>query len=145
MLRPDTQARERRANDALANHEEGIRLAAASLVASHNHVALSYSGGAESGLLLHLLLDVRQWLTVLWVNPGALPHEAEHVRRQTADWPRFVEIPSDRKAAWRKHGLPTWLLPIERAAVLAGDGARPEKPPTTLLCRCLTARRLPRI
>jgi 3'-phosphoadenosine 5'-phosphosulfate sulfotransferase (PAPS reductase)/FAD synthetase len=134
-----------RPDDLLEACEAGIRTATAALVTTNRHVALSYSGGAESGLLLHLLRDFREWLTVVWVNPGALPHEAEHVRRQVEGWPRFVELPSDREAAWREHGMPTWLLPVEAEPFLAGDGERPAKPLTAFPACCNRVRSLPQL
>lgn len=105
---------------ALEAEETIIRSAAASLLDGHNRAALLYSGGAESGLLLHLLAPFRQRLTVLWVNPGALPHEAEHVRRQAAGGP-FVELPSDRPGIWAKHGLPSFLVPVDRMTAFETD------------------------
>ena len=69
----------------------------------HDKVALSYSGRAESGLLLHVLAPYRQRIIVLWLNTGALPHEAEHVK-QAAGGP-IVEVSSDRPAVWKAHGL----------------------------------------
>jgi 3'-phosphoadenosine 5'-phosphosulfate sulfotransferase (PAPS reductase)/FAD synthetase len=139
---PEPDAQPRAAAD-LAAHEAAIVHAARALLASHHHVALSYSGGAESGLLLHLLHPLRDWLSVFWVNPGALPHEAEHVRRAVEGWPRFIEIGSDREAAWREHGLPTFLVPTSRVPELVGDGPRPPKPLTSFNACCWKVRNAP--
>ncbi|MBR0649219.1 hypothetical protein GXW78_06065 [Roseomonas terrae] len=59
-------AREFRSDDDLAFHENAIVTAAALHLAEHRHVVLSYSGGAESGPLLHLLRPFRQSFTVVW-------------------------------------------------------------------------------
>ncbi|WP_232474688.1 phosphoadenosine phosphosulfate reductase family protein [Neoroseomonas rubea] len=107
----------------LALHEDAITAAMAAHLSEHDRVALSYSGGAESGLLLHLFRPFRDRFVALWVNPGALPHEAEHVRRQAAGGP-FVELLSDREAAWRQYGLPS-LLPPSRLLGLPWDDAPP--------------------
>lgn len=139
---PEPDAQPRAAAD-LAAHEAAIVQAAQAMLASHQHVAMGYSGGAESGLLLHLLRPLRGMLSVVWVNPGALPHEAEHVRQAVEGWPRFVEIGSDREAAWREQGLPTFLLPLAHAPALAGDGPRPSRPLTTYHACCVAVRNAP--
>jgi 3'-phosphoadenosine 5'-phosphosulfate sulfotransferase (PAPS reductase)/FAD synthetase len=143
MQRPEPEARPARSAEELAEVEQATTTAAVTLIATNAHVALSYSGGAESGLLLHLFRPLREWLTLVWTNPGSLPHEAEHVRAQAADWPRFVEIPSDREAAWRQQGIPTWLLPLDREPAVQGDGPRPEKPMTAFHACCYAVRTMP--
>jgi len=102
--------REDRPNDDLTFHEHAIVTAMALHLSEHRHIVLNYSGGAESGLLLHLFQPFRERFTVVWNNPGALPHEAEHVRRQAEGGP-FVELVSDREAYWRNNGLPSHLVP----------------------------------
>jgi 3'-phosphoadenosine 5'-phosphosulfate sulfotransferase (PAPS reductase)/FAD synthetase len=125
-----------RAPETLAMHEGVIVTAAGALATSSNHVALCYSGGAESGLLLHLLRPLSDLISVVWVNPGTLAHEAEHVRKHAEGWPRFVELPSDREAAWREQGLPTRLLPVELDPFFMGDAPRSATPRTSNRACC---------
>lgn len=135
---------EPRSPEALEAAEDAIVTAAAVMIGTAGPAALSYSGGAESGLLLHLLRPLRDVLPVVWVNPGALPHEAEHIRRQTAGW-RLVEIASDREAAWREHGLPTLVLPLvhEPAPFIRGDAPMPTVPLTLAGACCARVRTQP--
>lgn len=126
----------------LADHETAIGIAAAVIFAEHDRIVLSYSGGAESGLLLHLLRPFRPRFTALWVNPGALPHEAEHVRRQAAGGP-FVEVPSDRQAFWRRHGLPSALVPSRQMTVFPSDTPMPRPPIVPLGACCYGVRTSP--
>lgn len=156
MQRPDTQtpfgaagrnaaaatASDVRSDADLAAHEEAIALAAGALVASHPHVALSYSGGAESGLLLHLLRPMRERFTLIWVNPGALPHEAEHVRRQAEGGP-FVEVPGEREAFWEKHGLPSSIVPVWQMTANAGDAPMAGPPIAPAPACCFAVRTQP--
>lgn len=135
---------EPRSPAALEAAEAAIVTAAAVMVGTAGPAALAYSGGAESGLLLHLLHPLRDVLPVVWVNPGALPHEAEHIRRQTEGW-RLVEIATDREAAWREHGLPTLVLPQanEPSPFFRGDGPMPAVPLTASKACCMRVRTQP--
>ena len=150
FISPDTSmarnftpdARPARGDDELAAHEAGILTAAMALLASYDKVVLSYSGGVDSGLLLTLLRPLRARFIVQWLNPGALPHEAEHVRKQAAGGP-FFEIQSDREAAWRQHGLPTMVLPAFKAPGLAGDVPVKGQRLTANAACCATVRGFP--
>ncbi len=130
--------RKGRADDDLAFHESAMVTAMALHLGEHRHVVLSFSGGAESALLLHLFQPFRERFTVAWNNPGALPHEAEHVRTRAAGGP-FVELAGDREAYWRQHGLPSALLPVASSTMFPTD-TPPEAPLSPYHLCCATVR-----
>jgi 3'-phosphoadenosine 5'-phosphosulfate sulfotransferase (PAPS reductase)/FAD synthetase len=130
-----------RSDDDLGFHEQAIVTAMALHLTEHRHVVLSYSGGAESGLLLHLFRPFREGFTLVWNNPGALPHEAEHVRAQAAGGP-FVEIPGDRAGYWKAHGLPSALVPASDMTVFLTD-TPPAAPLSPFPACCAAVRWLP--
>lgn len=123
--------------------EAAIASAAGTLCATKGRMALFYSGGAESGLLLHLLRPLRDVLTVVWSDPGTVAGDAEHVMRQAGGWPHFVRVPVDRVAVWREHGLPSHLVPTALDPATRGD-----KPPPPIFVQsnitcCGRVRNLP--
>jgi 3'-phosphoadenosine 5'-phosphosulfate sulfotransferase (PAPS reductase)/FAD synthetase len=111
----------------LAEREQHFLATAAEYLDRHAPAFLTYSGGAESSLLRHLLSPYRDRLTLVWVNAASLPHQAEWVRRHAEGW-RFVELVSDPYAFFRVAGVPSRLVPTP--ATLAGR-VDPPTPPTT--------------
>lgn len=114
-----------RGDAALAADEAQIIAASTSLCATRGRVALLYSGGAESGLLLQLLRPLRDVLAVIWTDPGTLPGDAGHIARQVVGWSHFVRVPVDRVAIWREHGLPSHVVPGALDPATLGDGPAP--------------------
>ena len=129
--------------ETLAGLENLIVSTAAMLAATKNKVALAYSGGAESGLLLHLLRPLREALIVVSVDPGTLPGDAEHIARRVEGWPHVARIPMDRVASWREHGLPTKLLPVDLDPASQGDGRYPGLRLQSFNSCCLRVRMVP--
>ena len=129
-----------RSHDDLARAEAELRIAVAAMTKTQPKVALAYSGGAESGLLLHLLRPFRDRVAVGWADPGVLPHDRAHVLRETSAWPGFVHIPVDRAAAWRTNGLPSPIVPTAHDPMAASDKAMPSPPITSMAACCARLR-----
>lgn len=140
--RPLPPDRADRSDAELEEAEAEILATARGLVATNDKVALSYSGGAESGLLLHLLRPLRQKLVAVWVNPGVLPHNAEHVRRQMQGGP-CVEVKGDREAFWRDHGIPARIMPMERMTIYRNDVPMKGPPISSEIACCSAVRTAP--
>jgi 3'-phosphoadenosine 5'-phosphosulfate sulfotransferase (PAPS reductase)/FAD synthetase len=78
-----------------------------------SRIALLYSGGIESSLLLHLLQPWRSSVVVYTVRTGAeFPHMVEFIDRKLSDWEHHV-IRVDLAASFRDLGLPASAVPIE--------------------------------
>lgn len=103
---------------------------------------LSYSGGLESNLLLDMLAPWRDRITVVWVNARALPHMPEYVRRRATGW-HFVELAADPYRFFRRHGLPTRVLPLGHTLEAHGDKPEPIPfPPLRTEGECCVATRM---
>jgi 3'-phosphoadenosine 5'-phosphosulfate sulfotransferase (PAPS reductase)/FAD synthetase len=78
-----------------------------------SRVALLYSGGIESSLLLRLMEPWRSQVRVYTVRTGAeFPHMVEFIDRKLSDWDHRV-IHSDLAASFRDLGIPASVVPIE--------------------------------
>jgi phosphoadenosine phosphosulfate reductase len=89
------------------------------------HIALAFSGGKDSIVLLDLCRPYREKMTVVWVDTGfAFPHIREHILAATRGF-RFCVIKHDVVARWFKEGLPTELLPIDH---WNGASTKPKSP-----------------
>lgn len=88
-------------------------------------IALSYSGGKDSSVLLDLCRPYKDRFTVVWVNTGyAFPHIQKHVVETTQDF-SFQEIAHDLKPVWEQHGLPTHILPLDHAPMVSAKAKTP--------------------
>jgi 3'-phosphoadenosine 5'-phosphosulfate sulfotransferase (PAPS reductase)/FAD synthetase len=110
----------------------------ADAVAKHGHVALLYSGGIESCLLLRLAAPLRDRITAYTVRTGAeFPHMVTFVDRQLKGWGHRV-ITVDLVKSFDQFGLPASAVPIEHvpgvAASLNIDERRPRIVPWTFCC-----------
>ena len=99
----------------------------------HQKAVLSFSGGKDSLVCLHLCRSYRDKLTVAWVNTGAaFPHMAKFIRKATEDF-NFVELKSDQDAWIEQYGLPSDMVPVVNSIwSIRRDPAAPD-PPQTLL------------
>ena len=108
-------------------------------VRRHKRVALLYSGGIESSLLLRLAEPWRSQMTVYTVRTGAeFPHMISFIDRMLNGWEHRV-ITSDVAAAFSQFGIPASVLPIEHvegiAAELNINERLPRIVPWPLCCR----------
>jgi len=79
----------------------------------HGRIALLYSGGIESGLLLHLAEPWRDSITVYTVRTGAeFQHMVSFVDRKLTGWDHRV-ITVDLRRSFNEMGLPASVVPIE--------------------------------
>ena len=100
------------------------------LFARHQKAVLSFSGGKDSLVCLHLCRDYRAKLIVAWVNTGAMfPHMAAFVRKATKGF-NFVELKSDQAGWIREHGFPAEIVPVSKS-IWRDPGT--SDPPQTLL------------
>jgi 3'-phosphoadenosine 5'-phosphosulfate sulfotransferase (PAPS reductase)/FAD synthetase len=120
-----------------SSHE--ISAVLADTVQRHQRVALLYSGGIESSLLLRLAEPWRSQVTVYTVRTGAeFPHMVAFIDRMLKGWDHRV-IRSDVVASFGQFGIPSSVLPIEHtegiAAVLNINERLPRIVPWPLCCR----------
>lgn len=95
---------------------EAARSAIASAIDRHQRAALLFSGGKDSMVLAHLAEPFRDRLVLLWVNTqGHLPHMVEHVRKYGETF-QLVELASNYAERFIESGLPSLIVPMERAA-----------------------------
>lgn len=81
-------------------------------------------------------------LVAVWVNPGALAHDAEHVRRQMQGGP-CIEVKGDRAGFWEKHGLPSVLVPVDQMTAYRGDVPMKRRPISPNSACCIAVRNAP--
>jgi 3'-phosphoadenosine 5'-phosphosulfate sulfotransferase (PAPS reductase)/FAD synthetase len=110
----------------------------ADAVEKHGRVALLYSGGLESSLLLHLVAPWRDRITVYSVRTGAeFPHMVAFVDRKLQGWDHRV-VRVDLGASFGDLGLPASAVPIEHvpgiASTLNIDERLPRIVPWTFCC-----------
>jgi 3'-phosphoadenosine 5'-phosphosulfate sulfotransferase (PAPS reductase)/FAD synthetase len=110
----------------------------ADAVGKHQRVALLYSGGLESSLLLHLAEPWRQQITVYTVQTGAeFPHMVAFMDRKLKDWDHRV-ITVDLGASFDQLGIPSSVVPIEHLqgieATLNIEERQPRIVPWTFCC-----------
>src|SRR5258708_3693085 len=110
----------------------------ADAVRRHQRVALLYSGGIESALLLHLATPWRSHITVYTVRTGAeFPHMVAFIDRKLEGWDHRV-ITTDLVASFDQFGLPASAIPIEHipgiASALNIDELLPRIVPWTFCC-----------
>jgi 3'-phosphoadenosine 5'-phosphosulfate sulfotransferase (PAPS reductase)/FAD synthetase len=85
----------------------------AEAVGENQRVALLYSGGIESALLLHLMAPWRAQTTVYTVRTGAeFPHMVAFIDRALGGWDHRV-ITTDLVASFHQFGIPASAVPIE--------------------------------
>ncbi len=78
-----------------------------------SHVALLYSGGMESSLLLSLLAPWRSKVTVYTIRTGVeFPHMIKFIDHKLSGWDHRV-VTVDLAASFRDLGLPASVVPIE--------------------------------
>lgn len=116
----------------------GITARIADAVRHHERVALLYSGGIESSLLLRLAEPWRSRVTVYTVRTGTeFPHMVAFIDRKLEGWDHHV-IPVDLVASFDQLGLPASVVPIEHVQGLAEtvgvDERLPRILPWTLCC-----------
>jgi 3'-phosphoadenosine 5'-phosphosulfate sulfotransferase (PAPS reductase)/FAD synthetase len=107
-------------------------------VRHHERVALLYSGGIESSLLLRLVEPWRSQITVYTVRTGAeFPHMVAFMDRKLKGWDHRV-ITADLVASFDQLGIPASVVPIEHmqgiAASLNADDKLPRIVPWTFCC-----------
>lgn len=90
----------------------------------HKKVAVAYSGGKDSTVLLDLCKPYRDRFTLVWINTGfAFPHIEEHVLNVAKDY-NFIEVGHDLMQTWDTYGLPVKVAPLEHLPQLKGAGAK---------------------
>lgn len=83
-------------------------------------VALLYSGGIESCLLLHMLEPWRSQVTAHTVRTGAeFKHMIEFIDRKLSSWDHHI-VRSDLVGSFREMGIPASVLPVEHTQGVAG-------------------------
>lgn len=88
------------------------------VISRHEKVALSFSGGKDSLACVHLLMPLRDRITIYHLDTGdLLPEITEVVDHIRGLWPRFVDIKTDAAGWIAVHGLPTDLLPFSSHAI----------------------------
>jgi 3'-phosphoadenosine 5'-phosphosulfate sulfotransferase (PAPS reductase)/FAD synthetase len=84
-----------------------------SVLGSHNRVALMYSGGLESNLLLALARPWKDRIAVFTVRTGAeFPHMVEFIDKALAGWDHQI-VATDVYKFFGEVGLPAHVIPIE--------------------------------
>ena len=74
----------------------------------HSKVALQFSGGKDSCVLLHLLAPYLDQLTVVWANSGDAAKETLDQMDRVRDLvPHFLEVKSDQPKQIDQFGYPT--------------------------------------
>lgn len=90
----------------------------ADAIERYGRVALAFSGGMESLLLLELARPHRDRVTVIWTNTGAMfPHMVDFIREATRGFD-FVEARSDVRASFGKDGFPAKPFPLPTPATV---------------------------
>lgn len=78
----------------------------------HGKIALSFSGGKDSLVCVHMLRDHWDKLTIYHMDTGdLLPEMRDSVARVEAVVPHFVRVQGNVRAWIQENGLPTDLLP----------------------------------
>jgi len=84
----------------------------------HERAVLAFSGGKDSLSVLRLLYPYRDRVTVATADTGAMwPHMVEFIKEACKDYQLEV-IRTDQAAYWRKHGVPSRIVPIYNHAQL---------------------------
>jgi 3'-phosphoadenosine 5'-phosphosulfate sulfotransferase (PAPS reductase)/FAD synthetase len=104
----------------------------------HRHVALLFSGGMESSLLLHSAKPWRSQIRVYTVRTGAeFPHMIAFIDRMLEGWDHRV-VTGDLVASFHEFGIPASAVPIEHmqgiAKTLSMDERLPRIVPWPLCC-----------
>jgi 3'-phosphoadenosine 5'-phosphosulfate sulfotransferase (PAPS reductase)/FAD synthetase len=107
-------------------------------ITKHARVALLFSGGIESCILLHLAEPWRNAVTIYTVRTGAeFPHMVSFVDSKLEGWNHRV-ITSDLGASFGSLGLPASVVPIEHvpdaAAMINIEERSPRITPWPLCC-----------
>jgi hypothetical protein len=111
-------------------------------VLRHQRVALLYSGGLESSLLLHLAKPWRDNVTVYNMRTGLeFPHMIDFMDRKLAGWDHKV-ITSDIMSYFDKIGIPSAVVPVEHMPFLGLEAKRPYIASWIPHSRCVRAIRL---
>ncbi|MHC2625059.1 argininosuccinate synthase [Bradyrhizobium huanghuaihaiense] len=103
-------------------------------VSRHQRVALLYSGGLESSLLLHLAEPWRNKVTVYNMRTGAeFPHMIAFMDRKLAGWDHRV-VTSDLMAFFEQEGIPSAVVPVAHIPSIGLAAKRPYIAPWTRCC-----------
>ncbi|MEY9459769.1 hypothetical protein ABH973_000182 [Bradyrhizobium ottawaense] len=103
-------------------------------VARHQRVALLYSGGLESSLLLHLAEPYRDNVTIYNVRTGAeFPHMIDFMDRKLSGWDHKV-VTSDLTDFFLSEGIPSRVVPVEHISFIGLAAKRPHIAPWTRCC-----------
>jgi phosphoadenosine phosphosulfate reductase len=79
----------------------------------HSKIALQFSGGKDSCVLLHLLEPYLDQLTVVWANSGDAAKETLDQMARVRDLvPHFLEVKSDQPKQIDQFGYPTDIMSI---------------------------------
>lgn len=94
-------------------------------VSRHQRVALLYSGGLESSLLLRLAEPWRDNVTVYNMRTGAeFPHMIDFMDGTLAGWDHKV-VTSDLWAFFQQEGIPSTVVPVEHIPTISVEAKRP--------------------
>lgn len=107
-------------------------------IKAESRVALFFSGGAESLMLLHLLEPWRHKVTVYTVRTGAeFPHMVEFIDRKLEGWDKRV-VAADLHKSFRELGVPASAVPIEHlqgiSGMIGGEDRLPRIAPWPFCC-----------
>lgn len=82
------------------------------VLAKHERIALSFSGGKDSLACVYMLLPYKDRITIYHLDTGdLLPETREIVDHVRGFWPRFVTIQGNVNEWIAVNGMPTDLLP----------------------------------
>lgn len=106
-----------------------------------DRVALLYSSGLESSLLLHIAEPWRDRIVVYTVRTGAeFPHMRSFIDRALAGWDHRI-VEGDVKTSIRKRGIPANVVPIEHAPAFAATFGQISTPPIVDWVTCCAENR----
>jgi 3'-phosphoadenosine 5'-phosphosulfate sulfotransferase (PAPS reductase)/FAD synthetase len=114
-----------------------VRDAIADLYGAGDQVALLYSGGMESNLLLSLVTPWKNKTTVFTAVTGTeFPHMRAFIENAVKGWSHVV-VEADLHGYFQKEGLPANVLPMENlssAKAVFGASRQPHVVPWLLCC-----------
>lgn len=96
------------------------------LLARHKKVALQFSGGKDSLVMLHLLSPWLSDVSVYWLNSGdPYPETLHSVAYARTLAPDLIEIEGDVHAKIQQYGIPSDVVPVSATpigVVSSGEG-----------------------
>jgi len=124
-------------NDTASNHLPELREALAKIYATGERIAILYSGGLESNLLLSLAAPWKNQTTVFTTLTGAeFPHMRSFIETTLEGWSHVI-VRTDVQSYFQTDGLPTNVIPLENLAAakeLFGTSRRPYLVPWVECC-----------